>query len=81
MQALGLSFTVSALALGAVLIHGGALHISETALSLLALAASLIGMWFGQLLRRRVQPETFRFSLFVGLLLLGSYLALHGWLA
>ncbi|MGH6790382.1 MAG: sulfite exporter TauE/SafE family protein, partial [Pseudolabrys sp.] len=77
-QALGLLFTVSTVALAGVLIHGGVLHYSAVGLSLVAVAASLIGMVLGQLVRGRFKPETFRFFFFIGLLLLGAHLALHG---
>jgi len=77
-QALGLLFTVSTVALAGVLIHGGVLHYSAVGLSLVAVAASLLGMVLGQMVRGRVKPETFRFFFFIGLLLLGAHLALHG---
>ncbi|HVV62762.1 MAG TPA: sulfite exporter TauE/SafE family protein [Pseudolabrys sp.] len=77
-QALGLLFTVSTIALAAVLMHGGVLHYSAVGLSLVAVAASLLGMVLGQLVRDRVKPETFRLFFFIGLLLLGAHLALHG---
>jgi hypothetical protein len=35
-------------------------------------------MWLGQLLRGRVQPQTFRLWFFLGLLALGLHLALRG---
>jgi uncharacterized protein len=77
-QALGLSFTVSTLALAGVLIHSGAVHVSDASLSLLALVVALIGMRLGQTVRHRAKPEIFRFCLFLGLLVLGTYLALRG---
>ena len=46
--------------------------------ALVALAAALIGMWLGQLVRGRIRAETFRLCFFVGLLLLGAHLALRG---
>ncbi|MER8846247.1 MULTISPECIES: sulfite exporter TauE/SafE family protein [Mesorhizobium] len=77
-QALGLSFTVSTLALGLGLFRAGAL-ISPTAHltgSILALAPALAGMFIGQALRQRMSVETFRTVFFAGLLALGLYLAL-----
>ncbi|MER8487817.1 sulfite exporter TauE/SafE family protein [Mesorhizobium australicum] len=77
-QALGLSFTVSTLALGLGLFRAGAL-ISPTAQltgSILALAPALAGMFIGQALRQRMSVETFRTVFFAGLLALGLYLAL-----
>src|SRR5262249_41224040 len=76
-QALGLSFTVSTVALGAVLMDGGLLRWTDMGLSLIALAAALVGMGLGQLVRARVPPDRFRLVFFVGLLLLGAHLAWH----
>ena len=59
-QALGLSFTVSTLALAAGLAWHGALPMQAAGASLLALAPALAGMALGGWLRARVRPETFR---------------------
>jgi uncharacterized membrane protein YfcA len=75
-QALGLSFMVSTLALAAVLWRDGALGIPALGGSLLALAPALGGMALGTALRGRVRAETFRLCFLLGLLLLGIYLAL-----
>ena len=77
-QALGLSFTVSTIALAAGLADHGALRLSDVGTSLFALAPALAGMALGQWVRTRVRPETFRFCFFLGLLLLGGHLALRG---
>jgi hypothetical protein len=79
-QALGMLFTVSTIALALVLVHGGILRPSVIGLSLVALVASLIGMVLGQMVRNRVKPETFRLIFFIVLLLLGAHLALHDFL-
>ncbi len=76
-QALGLSFTVSTLALAASLVRDGALQISVAGASLLALAPALLGMGLGQWVRARVRSETFRICFFVGSLLLGAHLMLR----
>jgi uncharacterized protein len=76
-QALGLSFTVSTLALAASLVRDGALQISVAGASLLALAPTLLGMVLGQWVRARVRSETFRICFFVGSLLLGAHLMLR----
>ena len=73
-QALGLSFTVSTLALAANIAHAGALDVALAGPTLIALAAACAGMWFGQGLRSRLPPETFRRCFFGGLLVLGGYL-------
>jgi uncharacterized membrane protein YfcA len=74
-QALGLSFTVSTLALAAAL--GPALFRTDAlAASLLALIPALLGMQAGTWLRARVHPATFRRWFFAGLVALGAHLAL-----
>ena len=70
-QALGLSFTVSTLALAGSLFSGGVFHESVAGTSLLALAPSVLGMVAGQRLRDRIKPVTFRLCFFLGLLGLG----------
>ena len=76
-QALGLSFTISTVALAVGLAGDGALHISVAGASLLALAPALAGMYLGQWVRVRVRPEIFRSCFFFGLLALGAYLLLQ----
>jgi uncharacterized protein len=77
-QALGLSFTVSTITLALALVYGGQVRTSLAWPSIIALAAALVGMWLGQLMRGKVKPETFRLCFFIGLLLLGAHLALRG---
>jgi uncharacterized membrane protein YfcA len=77
-QALGLSFTVSTLALAAGLARDGVLGFDIAGASLLALLPALGGMWLGQWLRLRTSPVTFRRCFFLGLLALGGYLVLRG---
>jgi uncharacterized membrane protein YfcA len=76
-QALGLSFTVSTVALAASLAHEGAFGGTDVTLSLLALAPALTGMWAGQWLRGRISAEVFRRCFFLGLLVLGLHLTLR----
>jgi uncharacterized membrane protein YfcA len=76
-QALGLSFTVSTLALGLSLFLGGALRAEAAGASLLALAPALAGMWLGQAGRGRIGQAAFRRCFFVALALLGAHLALR----
>ena len=75
-QALGLSFTVSTLALAVDLAHGGTFVPLVAGISLAALAPALAGIAIGGRVRNKVSPETFRRWLFLGLLLLGAYLAM-----
>jgi uncharacterized membrane protein YfcA len=78
-QALGLSFTVSTLALAISLAMGGSLlHLPVLGASVLALVPALGGMFIGQWLRNRISAERFRRLFFCGLLVLGGELALRG---
>ncbi|WP_053152034.1 sulfite exporter TauE/SafE family protein [Pseudomonas sp. Pf153] len=77
-QALGLSFTVSTLALAAGLLWRGALGGGELSASLLALAPALLGMWLGQWLRQRISAVLFRRVFFIGLGALGAHLLISG---
>ena len=77
-QALGLSFTVSTIALALGLLRVEAWQTQSLGLSALALVPALAGMQLGQTLRRRIAPPKFRTVFFAGLLLLGLYLALRG---
>jgi uncharacterized protein len=76
-QALGLSFTVATLALGADLVRAGVLEGATAATSLAALAPALIGMALGQWLRNRIRSELFRVCFLVALIVLGSHLLLR----
>lgn len=70
-QALGLSFTVSSVALAVCLFLAGAFHGSVAGVSLLALVPTLAGMFIGQWLRNQITPATFRLCFHVALLGLG----------
>ena len=76
-QALGLSFTVSSLALGAMLAAQGMLGGGAAGASLLALLPALAGMAFGQWAGKRISPGLFRLCFFLGMLALGLDLALR----
>lgn len=73
-QALGLSFTVSTLTLGAGLSWQGAVVIDDVKTSLLMLLPALAGLLAGQKLRTRLSETLFRRLFFIGLLLLGIFL-------
>jgi uncharacterized protein len=75
-QALGLSFTVSTVALGANLAAAGAFDADAAAQSSAVLLPALIGMWLGQRIRDELSQESFRRWLFGGLLALGTWLVL-----
>jgi uncharacterized protein len=74
-QALGLSFTVSTIALAFNLIAAGALNVSLAGSTIVALIAALGGMWIGQIVRLKLDQAAFRRWFFAGLLLLGIYLS------
>lgn len=76
-QTLGLSFTVSTLALALGLMASGQFQVSVASSSLLALLPALGGMLLGQGVRNRLKPEVFRRWFFVGLLVLGVYMVLR----
>jgi len=77
-QALGLSFTVSTIALAAALAGDGQFAWPHAGASVLALLAAIAGMLLGQAVRTRMHPDTFRLWFLVGLLLLGLHLMLRG---
>lgn len=79
-QALGLSFTVSTIALAVGLVWHGAFQPGNIGLSALALIPALGGMWAGTMIRRIVSPATFRRWFLISLILLGSELFLRPWL-
>lgn len=73
-QALGLSFTVSTLALAVNVGLAGGLQLAIATETILALVFACLGMWLGQVIRLRLSPIAFRRWFFAGLLLLGLYL-------
>jgi uncharacterized membrane protein YfcA len=79
-KALGLSFTVSTVALACSLSGSGTLDLVSGLYSLLALFPALAGMIAGQRLLGVMRPETFRRWFFLGLMLLGGDLAIRGML-
>jgi uncharacterized membrane protein YfcA len=77
-KALGLSFTVSTIALACSLGASGSLDLGSGVYSLLALFPALVGMAAGQRLLRMMRPATFQRWFFLGLMLLGAHLAIRG---
>ncbi len=76
-QALGLSFTVSTMALAVNVAAEGGLSVSMAGSTIAALAFACAGMWVGQAIRLRLSPLVFRRWFFWGLLLLGLYLVVR----
>jgi len=77
-QALGLSFTVSTIALAGSLAGSGAFGTEVAWASLSTLVPAIAGLLVGQHLRRLLPPQIFRRIFFAGLLLLGGHLLLRG---
>ncbi|KUM28882.1 hypothetical protein AU467_01045 [Mesorhizobium loti] len=80
-QALGLSFTVSTIALALGLASHGAFEVRHLAMSSLAVLPALLGMWLGQVLRQRISPAAFRRWFLIFLILLGFELLVRPFLA
>lgn len=77
-QALGLSFTISTVALALGLAAEQVWQGDQMALSALAVIPALTGMWAGQRLRRAIPPATFRRWFLIVLALLGAEMLLRG---
>jgi uncharacterized membrane protein YfcA len=75
-QSLGLSFTVSTIALAVGLAWRDAFHLGSMGMSTIAIAPALLGMWLGQHVRSKVSPAVFRRWFLVCLMLLGAELIL-----
>lgn len=74
-QALGLSFTVSTVALAIGLATHGAFRLEQLGLSATAIVPALVGMWLGQSVRVHINPKLFRHCFLLFLALLGLELA------
>lgn len=75
-QALGLAFTASTIALAAMLGTERAIGSAQIGMSVFALIPALGGMAFGQRVRQRMAVATFRKCLFAGLMAIGLHLVL-----
>jgi uncharacterized membrane protein YfcA len=74
-QALGVFFTVATVALAFNLTSAGLLSAATALPGAVAMAAAFAGMFIGQAVRSRLQPETFRRWFLVAMIFLGLYLA------
>ncbi len=72
-QAMGVSFSISTLALAIGLAFNGSYSGGEVGASLSMLAPALAGMYLGQRLRGVLSPALFRSCFFGSLILLGLY--------
>ncbi|MGB8401259.1 sulfite exporter TauE/SafE family protein [Bradyrhizobium sp.] len=74
-QALGVFFTVATLALAFNLTAAGLLTAATALPGAVAMAASFTGMFIGQAVRSRMQPDVFRRWFLITMIFLGLYLA------
>jgi uncharacterized protein len=72
-QAMGLIFMVSMLALAACLAWSGHFHVASAGASALALLPVFAGMYAGQVIRLRLHADAYRKWFFIGLIGLGAY--------
>lgn len=77
-QMMGISFTISTVAIGAAIVDHGGYDDRLVLVSMAALVPALIGMKLGQLLRRRISEPVFRSCLFIGLFVIGIRLIWKG---
>ncbi len=75
--ALGLSFTVSTIALALGLAVNGSFGASNLVASAWTVAPAVLGMLIGQAIRSKINPEAFRRGFFLCLLILGGDLLLR----
>lgn len=73
-QAMGISFTVSTVALAAALWMNDSYSLAVAGISAVMLVPALVGMYLGQSLRRALSPALFRRCFLFSMVLLGGYL-------
>jgi uncharacterized membrane protein YfcA len=73
-QALGVFFTVATVALAFSLTSAGLLSTATALPGAVAMAAAFAGMFVGQAVRSRMQPEAFRRWFLIAMIFLGLYL-------
>jgi len=74
-QAMGMLFTVSTLALAVALQQGNFLTVQHGLMSAVAVLPALAGMMLGQHVRNRMPEQRFRRVFFIALLILGAWIA------
>ena len=77
-QAMGILFTLSTLALGVVLEANSLLTLDQGKMSAAALVPALVGMVVGQRIRQLLSEQLFRRVVFTALLFLGLYIIANG---
>lgn len=78
-QAMGILFTASTLALAVALRAGELIDLQLAAYSALSLIPALAGMVLGQSIRKRLSESLFRRIFFIALIVLGAYLLVAVW--
>jgi uncharacterized membrane protein YfcA len=73
-QAMGMLFALSTLALAIALQRNALLTAEHGVLSIAALLPAILGMVFGRWIRRGISEQLFRKLFFVSLLVLGAYI-------
>ena len=73
-QAMGMLFTASTVALAVALQQSNLLNLDQAILSAGAVVPAIVGMAGGQALRMRLSEQRFRAVFFIALLLLGAYI-------
>lgn len=76
-QAMGLLFTVSTMALGVALLQVGILGGEYGLMSAIAVVPAVIGMVLGRKIRLRLSAQRFRTLFFISLLALGGYIIVN----
>jgi hypothetical protein len=74
-QALGVYFTVATLGLAFNLTSAGLFSAATALPGAIAMAASFAGMFIGQAVRTRMEPDSFRRWFLIAMIFLGIYLA------
>jgi len=77
-QALGVFFTVATVALAFNVTAAGLLTAATALPGAVAMVASFTGMFIGQAVRTRMQPDVFRRWFLIAMIFLGLYLAIGG---
>jgi uncharacterized membrane protein YfcA len=80
-QALGLSFTVSTVALAIALGFSGIFSPAILLTSVVAVVPAFAGMFIGQRTRNRIEPTAFRKWFLVAMLLVGAYMVVRSVIA
>ncbi len=73
-QAMGILFSLSTLALAIALQTNNLFDIQSGTLSALAVIPAILGMWIGQSIRKKISEERFRLVFYTAILMLGIYI-------